>query len=351
MIFRRSKAGSIAGDGVVTGPVVDSELPINPAILAEIARSRDESFTGAIQVVRPDGQIVGELFIFEGRIYAAEINGFRPDVPTRLVSSGLLTHEAAIEIQQSPHEVQSLSEEIAHSGFVSVDLLAAVHQEFVLASVGALLLVPEVQVTRIPGRITSHVCTLPLGLNQIIQSVGIRYRRMAQDAAEIAQSLTPENSRLACDHPGSIVLGPLDDLSQTHATFLELSIPEIRTTMDQVDGVNNLDSIAGHCGFTRAEVVHIARSLVAEGLTTVLTCEDVVEGEVPSAAERHLCVPEECSSRDWSLASIAVAPSQREVLPGGSGSVSSVTFSPSHDNELIILDGSEGETQISLRSL
>ena len=346
-MFRRQQANS-ADPGLtskVEGPLTGSQLPINSTILEHAIRARDLSFTGALRIVSHGDSSLGDLYFFEGRIYAAAIDGFEPGVLARLMSSELITLGDSAEILELEARLNSLSVAVVESGLVSVDQLAAVHQEFVVASVGSLLLLHQAEVVPDSGRITSSVCTLPLDLNQILGMIEVRYRRMAQDAAALSHETPQEHVSVACDHPGSVVLDRNEVLSAAQVSRTDSAIPEILAMLNGADGVRSLDELAGHCGFTRAEAVHIARSLASQGLVTVVSCSNDDDHSAEVRGKHQLMVPEECSSRDWSLASIAFPRVSGDAEISELGRRASISYTPSHDLEPIVLDAWTDQSQ------
>lgn len=355
MILRRAKTTDTANVSHESLASVDSVLPINPTLSAALARAQDQGFTGSVQVARPDGRKAGEIFFYEGRIYATEVEGFQAGVPNRLVSAGILTQTDADMLAEHVKQAGSFAEGILRWELASVDSLAIVHQEFVVAGVGALLLIDQANVNIHTGRVTALLCTLPLDVPEILVRVGIRYRRMAQDAAKLTRRCVRASDCDASDHPGSIILTIVEDPVPSDDRRLQPIIPEMIAVCDQVDSASSLDRIAYMCGLTRAEVVHIARSLVEHGLAKIHSCGDekiigqIFEHGGVGIEERVLLVPEECSSGDWSLASIAVPLPQGEGELHDPDNLGYVTFSPSHEMEPTVID-SEGEATQNLSS-
>lgn len=334
--------------------VLQSVLPINSEVVSELSDMSKASFTGSVRLNGEDSEILGEVFLFEGRIYAATIARYQPDVLARCVSAGYFSEEEGGSLQLRLNGVASVAPEMVATGLIDLDSLAAVHQEFVLASVGALVLVPGASIERRPNQVTSSICTLPLALDDLIAMVELRYRRLAQTAAELTRLSQREDLCGSCEHPGSLVLSVVAVLPDSGQEFVRTTIPEVAATLARLDGLRSLDEIAKDCGFTRAEVVHIAQSLMEHDLVNIESCggdgQNECESETADSGENfHWLVPEQCGSKDWSLASANIPIWKGEELVGNVETIDAVKYSPSHETDLIVFDSTQGGDVDSVR--
>jgi hypothetical protein len=350
MFWRKEKDSSRS----VHEHVPQSVLPINAQVVSELSDMSRDSFTGSVRLKGRDSEILGEVFLFEGRIYAATITRYQPDVLARCVSAGYLSQEEGGFLQLRLNGLAPVASEMVATGVVDLDSLAAVHQEFVLASVGALVLIPGASTERRPDQITSSICTLPLALDDLIAMVELRCRRLAQTAAELTRLSQREGLCGSCEHPGSLVMSVIAVLPDSGQEFVRTTIPEVAATLARLDGLRSLDEIAKDCGFTRAEVVHIAQSLMEHELVNIESCgggcQNECESETADSGEDfHWLVPEQCGSRDWSLASANIPIWKGEELAGNVENIDPVKYSPSHETDLIVVDSTQGGNVDSVR--
>jgi hypothetical protein len=162
------------------------------------------------------------------------------------------------------------------NGLVHVHSVGALHQEYLLAALGAVMELPKVKVKTHKGQTTATLCTMPLTIQALAQTLDLRYSRYVSTAA----MLHPEGS------PGSLVL---EDAGADLPA--EVNIPEIRVFRGKVAPGRTIDDIAGASGLTRAEAVHLAWLLVSTGVVSVL-------GHGTAGVDPHQwTVPEEFGSR------------------------------------------------------
>jgi hypothetical protein len=162
------------------------------------------------------------------------------------------------------------------NGLVDVDSVGALHQEYLLAALGAVMELRKVKIKTHKGQTTASLCTMPLTMQALAQTLDLRYSRYVSTAA----MLHPEGN------PGSLVL---EDAGADLPA--EVNIPEIRVFRGKVAPGRTIDDIAGASGLTRAEAVHLAWLLVSTGVVSVL-------GHGTAGVDPHQwTVPEEFGSR------------------------------------------------------
>lgn len=239
---------------------------LDDALVAQMRHAASDGFTGALDVSERafDGQ--ASLYFFRGGLYSAAIEGWEPRTIQRLVSSAALAGFEAAALASEQHAEARLVD----SGSVPIDAVATIHQEMLLASVGAILHARLGRARRRQGAVTDVGCTLPLPVEDVLTSVSLRSRRMADTWRLVSSGATPAH----------LVLGQSAPSNQVPA-----SPPELLALHGQLNGECTLDEAAWNCGFTRAEAVHLSASLVTAGLAAVVS-----EGASPAA--HQLLVPE-----------------------------------------------------------
>lgn len=221
----------------------------NPA-LRELRAAASERFTGALEFEEPSHGSRAHVFLYEGAVYAVELAGFHVDPMSRLVSAGLLDPEASAMAGQ----VMATESEVVQDGLVGIDAVARVHQEFLLAGVGAVIGAQAPGVGRVDDAVTSALCTVPVALEDILEAVALRRQRMDATWALVSTHVTAARA----------VLRVIDGYAD-----LPGDLPELQAFARGVDSVRSVDAVAGGLGLTRAEAVHLAATLVAAGLTEV----------------------------------------------------------------------------------
>ncbi|MDO8308332.1 MAG: hypothetical protein Q7V58_08250 [Actinomycetota bacterium] len=239
------------------GPGAASDV-INPEVSGVLRSAAAKGFTGSIDVTDRLTRGTARLFMYEGGLYAVELPGYVPPVAARLGVSDAPAAEAAVA-----------------AGAVSIGALAAIHQEFVIASLGAVLALPRARTHLRKGQTSARFCTLPLPVDPLFDLVRMRADRLAGTWAMLATDANPATT-VALRGPvaGSVV-----------------PRGEAFTLLEAVDGIRTLDGLAAAAGFTRAEAVHLASVLVDSG--HVVLADEHLAG--PTGGP--LLVPEEFGTR------------------------------------------------------
>lgn len=249
-------------------------------LFAELSKWGDKNFTGSFHVqekVKGDAR-VGRVYMYQGRVYAVQIDGYLPRVGQRLKSAGVLTpdRESATLAQFSGSLLESgVGKFAVEQGWIAVDVLNAVHREFVLAGLGAIARWTPVTIKRHRRETTNLFCTVPI-------AVPNAYGSLAKRADETAEAWTRVADGVHVLTAVPVVTGDLPD-SETTTERLAL--------LGAVDGVRTVDEVAEHGGFTRFEAVHLLDGLAAVGVVTV------TPGPVPAVDVNWFTVPEVTGDR------------------------------------------------------
>lgn len=256
--FRRSREP--APDSVSPG-VIDSHVQ------HALKRARDHRQTGALRLEDRVTGAAARVFLFQGHPYAVDIDGFSPNIGARLVAAGALTREQADQVGSGPRAGQAA---VSH-GWITAEQLGAVHQELMLASFGAAVVVGRPRLDFEENAVTDMICTVPVAVDPLMESVPVRAARMEATWSTLVTSGSPSS-----------------------AVFLETGVPRPQA-LDRAEfgalllalspGIS-LDEAAWRAGFTRAEAVHLAGILVAAHVVALS------EGHVEAASDR-LLVPEQ----------------------------------------------------------
>lgn len=262
---RRKNAGSDLANEASTRVV-------NKDVHTALTKAAKSSWSGSVEIVDRVHGCTAHVYFHEGGVYSVQADGFRANIAARLVTAGVITPAQA----DHARTVESPATWLVENGLVDVDSVGALHQEYLLAALGAVMELPKVKIKTHKGQTTATLCTMPLTMQALAQTLDLRYSRYVSTAA----MLHPEGN------PGSLVLE--DAGADLRA---EVNIPEIRVFRGKVAPGRTIDDIAGASGLTRAEAVHLAWLLVSTGVVSVL-------GHGTAGVDPHQwTVPEEFGSR------------------------------------------------------
>lgn len=265
-------------------PIVGRRRPrtdaaVNPDVVDALNRAAAAALTGVVEVSDRTHKAEGRIYLYEGGVYAVELDGFLAPVATRLDAAGRfdgLDPDDRALLAALPDPDATAGAMAVQRGWLPADALAQVHQEFVLACAGAVLALPRARARARSGQTTDRVCTLPLPAASLIETVQLRNRRLEDTWAMIDTGHAP----------GRGVLRRTDVPLQG-----AFSIGEVGHLAAELDGERALDDAAAVLGLTRAEAVYLASLLLNAGIAAVQPDAD------PPPASGPLLVPEEYGSR------------------------------------------------------
>jgi hypothetical protein len=261
---------------------------LNPGTVHELTGAGRRRFSGALEITDKATEASAWLYMFEGGLYALALAGYTPPVIDRLVAAGALDSDQRRDIAvtlgaQNVHP-DAGAQAVQH-GWITAERLATVHQEYVLAGLGAVLACPRVKVKSYKGDSTTHFCTLPVQVEPLLDVLRMRAGRLAAGLGSIA----PDRA------PASICLE-----NRQAPIPAELALAEFASFAAAVEPERSLDEVAHELGFTRAEAVHMAMLLVRAGVLRVTT-----EALSPVTAE-FLMVPEAYGEGTLAVPAVAV---------------------------------------------
>lgn len=229
---------------------------LNSALEHELLTAAHKSFTGVIEASDRSAHALARLHLYKGGLYSVHLQGYTPPILARLTSSGVLDEHRGdlllASVGDDPLDVR-VGPFVVEQGWMSVEALATVHQEYLLASLGAALLRPKVKVRREEGSTTSSYCTLPVPVAALLDVVRMRVQRLSATWATVTTDWEPGASvlyRTGTPVPSS------------------LAVPEALALAAAVTDGRLLDDLAHELGLTRAEAVHITALLFRAGVLT-----------------------------------------------------------------------------------
>lgn len=263
---------------------------LNAEVTTALTAAGRRSFTGAIEVYDRVTRSAASLYLYDGGLYAVHLEGYRSRVFARLTCSGAFasrsTAELAVLTGLDLPNPQAIATSV-QQGWVSAEVLAGVHREFMLAALGSVLNLKRAKVREHRTRTTSHFCTLPLPIAPVVSAVQMRAERMAQTWSGVAPG----------HEPGSVVLVRTGVPHPRGALATE-----VRAMESAIDGVRTLDELAWELGLTRAEAVHVASILISASAARL----DVLAAPRPLMS--HHLVPESFGLLAIQASVVAVVP-------------------------------------------
>ena len=187
MSFGRHKKDA---DASAPGPVpVPPRLVLNDALVSELQAMARKKVTGALEVIDKAHGGTARLYLYEGGLYSVRLDGYEPRVGARLVASGAITVDDLDrlgEVDDAGSGVRAV-----RAGLLEAEALATVHQEYVLASLGAVLALTKAKAKVRKGDVTDELCTLPLPVEPIFDVVARRAERTASTWATLDGGTSP----------------------------------------------------------------------------------------------------------------------------------------------------------------
>lgn len=224
---------------------------LNPALVKELTHLAKKRWTGRIRVSVPKSDEFGDVYLYDGGLYAAQLSTFTPNMMARLAAAGTMNAERQQEAQVAftPEALRdSIGSFYFHHGWITIDELEQLHTEYTLASIGALLALPNLKVKSFKDDVTAKWCTIPKSIADVLASVEIRRERDSRAWITMPSHANAETAVFS-------IIDPLNDVVQT--------APEISAFVQACDGQRPLDVVAGACGLTRAEGIAISSALVS----------------------------------------------------------------------------------------
>jgi len=240
-------------------------------VTTALMQAAAEHFTGELRVSVSEPAGTAHLYLLDGALYSLLLDGYPADPLARLVTGGHLEPSDAALISQGD-DAESAGVE---RGLFSVEAVAAVHAELLLAAVGAVIAGSAASLERHPGVVTSRLCSIPVAVSDVLAAVPLRAERLASTWALVSTTAGPDRLVLDRVDPGVEMASPL---------------AESRALASALDGQRTLDAVAASLGLTRAEAVHLAASLVAVGATHAVA--DAGQDPQGQARQPALLVPE-----------------------------------------------------------
>ena len=121
------------------------------------------------------------LYLYDGGLYTVHLDGYVPRVADRLLASG------AIDVTRRSWLTSALGSDAGdprvgplavERGWISADALAMIHQEYLLAGLGAVLTCARARVKLRKDASAGDFCTLPLPVDPLIDVLRMRAERL-----------------------------------------------------------------------------------------------------------------------------------------------------------------------------
>lgn len=190
------------------------------------------------------------IFFLEGQVYSVTQDGVSVDTVRRLVTSGALSHSQSAEL---PHDSAG-GVQAAEKGWINVDSLASVHQEFMLDHLGRALTINKPSIHTKSGATSGQLCSIPIEIDVALRLIALRAERKENADALIVAAA--EKADVA-----------LDDLALARISWTDIEgPPEVIAFVSQCNAGTPIRDIAQTCGFTDAEATYLAALSIGHGM-------------------------------------------------------------------------------------
>ena len=229
---------------------------------ALIAATRER--TGCVVATDRRTGAVARLFLVQGEAYGIGLDGYTPDVLARLRAADALAAEHVVTLAGEPQAARIAVER----GWVSVDALADIHTELLVAGLGAVVDRDRVKVEFMDGLTTDLHCAIPAPMAELLDLAALRRERTAATWRAVTPTGTPRETGLSVGLTQSVG-----------------DAPELVAFLTQCAQGLSIDDAASRLGLTRAEAVHLAALVVLQ--------HRAVAVPVRAGVQRSLAVPEQ----------------------------------------------------------
>lgn len=217
-------------------------------LLADLEHHEALRSTGRLALAEP---VPASLYLYRGCAYSARIEGWQPDVVSRLVVMGALTEAQARDLrEQAPGDRAGQCRDAVDEGLISVEELATIHLEYLLSAVGALRSAYSGS-TFLDGETTDERCALPVEVEPLRETLRLRDDRLRATRESIGVT----------SPPGRLGVAPTGNPLPT-----DYDLPQVRGVLGLLTQPLTEDELAHRAGLTRAESMHIVASLLLGGV-------------------------------------------------------------------------------------
>lgn len=246
----------------------ESQTQSGESLDAMLEEAQGRSWSGCIDIDSL-GQ-TAHVYLYEGSAYACDLGHYTPRIAARMKAAGWIDEAAARELEDEygPASTQAGTAAVER-GLVDAEHLGQLHQEYLLASLGALRAAHVDAVRRREGITTDRLCTIPIEAGPLLETLELRAGRLGAATQALGADVDPSATTLTAT---GVVPGDLQvpEVVAVHAAALEGA---------------SADGVARALGLSRAEAVYILAALSARGLVNV-------GGHAGPIVDEDLAVPE-----------------------------------------------------------
>ena len=143
----------------------------------------ERGFTGAVEISVKGSNATAQIYFYEGGVYATHLGGYGPVVMDRLRTDGVVDASRWSELAQifGAHQAHGrVGPTAVEQEWMTVDELVNLHQELLIACLGAVIAVPKARIDRETSATTSDYCSLPQDIPRLLRLVQGRQQRIAR---------------------------------------------------------------------------------------------------------------------------------------------------------------------------
>lgn len=231
-------------------------------VLAQMMEDEEVTSTiGAAKFTRSDKKTVGNIFLREGKVYAASINNYVPNIMTRLVQSGFLDEEAISKVSRHFGEGNEndpkLADFLLDRHMVPEKVMATIQQDFFLEVFSIILQWEDVHADWRIGEKTEFYKIDRFDLSKVIDLVDSREEFLDKVADDFGISKNNFNK----------------------LTFTKIAEPELdeetpliyHQLFSVANGLSHVDNIVTIFGLTHFRTIQSIHDLWVEGYIEVFS--------------------------------------------------------------------------------
>lgn len=231
---------------------------LNDTLLKELAHAGRSKFTGALLITQKKSPLEGHVYFYQGGIYNAQVSGYYPRLVQRLIAAGILDQARFDQLMThfgGNDKAPEIGAWCVENGWLNVEKLSELHQEYLLAALGALASLPDMKIKKHKGESTPLFNTVPLPVDEVKATLDTRATRYMSTWVPISPHTTPGTT--------------VPSITDRERLESEFTAPEIHAFAAACDGTITVDQVAWVYGFTRAEAAALLGMLNSAGVVSL----------------------------------------------------------------------------------
>lgn len=218
-------------------------------VVASLRDAATRLLTGALEL-DSDGRIA-RIFLLDGAPYAVDLPGYTPRLASRMHAAGWIDAQQLESLTAEFPAASTVAGKVAvERGWIDAEQLGQLHQEYLLASIGGICDASASNVRSDTGATTDRLCTIPVDLEGLVQTLRLRAERAASTWASLG----------VAEDPSQVVFHAQSAVPEG------MRLPEVLAVHETLETGRSADEVGEALGLTRAEATHILGALAGHGV-------------------------------------------------------------------------------------